>query len=285
MILKADIRDSTTLTRTLYERGLNPASYFSLNFYEPINKLLSKYDASTVFIEGDAVILALFEREGEAALGVARTCILAKEIVGIVSAYNEQSQKQGLPALELGIGISYEDSAPMYLMYGSQRIMISKALNESDRLSSCSKDARKFVAGKQTPFSVFSLQTVRDKDISGNPDEFLVRYNISGVLISSAAFEKLSQEISLKEHRMELSTIWQDEPVRVFSGIVPLSGAVTLGSSVFHRLAVREGTIPHVDARTLKVTDWTTRKYYEVCVNQEVYDLLDKPTAAAAHSS
>ena len=55
VILKADIRDSTTLTRTLYERGLNPASYFSLNFYEPINKLLPKYDASTVFIEGDAV--------------------------------------------------------------------------------------------------------------------------------------------------------------------------------------------------------------------------------------
>src|SRR5256886_4581804 len=139
VILKADIRDSTTLTRTLYERGLNPASYFSLNFYEPINKLLSKYDASTVFIEGDAVILALFEREGEAALGVARTCILAKEMVGIVSAYNEQSQRQGLPPLELGIGISYQYSAPMYLLYASQRIMISKAPNESDRLSSCSK--------------------------------------------------------------------------------------------------------------------------------------------------
>ena len=129
VILKADIRDSTTLTRTLYERGLNPASYFSLNFYEPINKLLPKYDASTVFIEGDAVILALFEREGETGLGVARACILAKEIVGIVSAYNEQSQKQGLPTLELGIGISYQNSAPMYLMYGTQRITISKALN------------------------------------------------------------------------------------------------------------------------------------------------------------
>jgi hypothetical protein len=285
VILKADIRESTTLTRTLSERGLNPASYFSLNFYEPINKLLPKYEASTVFIEGDAVILALFEREGERGFGVARACILAKEMIRIVSAYNEQSQKQGLPALELGIGISYQDSAPMYLMYGSQRIMISKALNESDRLSSCSKDARKFVAGKQTPFNVFSLQTVRDKDISGNPDEFLVRYNISGVLISSAAFEKLSKEISLREHQAELPTIWKEEPVRLFSGIVPLSGAVTLGSSVFHRLAIREGTIPHVDARSMTVTDWTTRKYYEVCVNQEVYDLLDKPTAAAAAHS
>jgi hypothetical protein len=279
VILKADIRESTTLTRTLSERGLNPASYFSLNFYEPINKLLSKYDASTVFIEGDAVILALFEREGETGLGVARTCVLAKEMIGIVSAYNEQSHKQGLPSLELGIGVSYQDSAPMYLMYGTQRIMISKALNESDRLSSCSKGARKFVAGKQTLFNVFSLQTVQDKDISGNPDEFLVRYNISGVLISSAAFEKLSQEISLKEHRVELSTIWKGESVRLFSGMVPIA------AGVFHRIVVREGAISHVDAETMTVKDWMASKYYEVCVNQEIYDLLEKPAAAAATSS
>src|SRR6266404_2101856 len=65
VILKADVRDSTALTRTLMDRGMNPASYFSLNFYDPINKLLAKYGATKVFIEGDAVILALFEREGE----------------------------------------------------------------------------------------------------------------------------------------------------------------------------------------------------------------------------
>ncbi len=40
VILKADIRDSSRLTRSLFERGLNPASYFSLNFYDPVNKLL-----------------------------------------------------------------------------------------------------------------------------------------------------------------------------------------------------------------------------------------------------
>ena len=275
VILKADIRDSTVLTRTLYERGLNPASYFSLNFYEPVNKLLPKYEASTVFIEGDAVILALFEREGEPAFGVARTCVLAKEMIAIVSAYNEQSQKQGLPALELGIGISYQDSAPMYLMYGAQRIMISKALNESDRLSSCSKGARKFAAGKRTPFNVFSLQTVQDKDITGNPDEFLVRYNIGGILISDAAFEKLKQEISLKEHPTDLPTIWPGETVRLFSGMVPIA------SGVFHKIIVREGKIPHVDAETMTVKDWMARKYYEVCVNEQLYNMLEKPAAAA----
>ncbi|HVH85108.1 MAG TPA: hypothetical protein VM912_00160, partial [Terriglobales bacterium] len=279
VILKADIRDSTTLTRTLSERGLNPASYFSLNFYEPINKLLPKYGASTVFIEGDAMILALFEREGESGLGVARACVLAKEMIGIVSAYNEQSRKQGLPALELGIGISYQDSPPMYLMYGPQRIMISKALNESDRLSSCSKGARKFVAGKTTPFNVFNLQTVRDKDTTGNPDEFVIRYNISGVMLSAAALQKLSQEISLKEHTLELPTIWPGEPVRLLTGTVPVV------AGVFHKIAIREGTIPHVDAATMTVTDWTTRKYYEMCASPEVYALLENSQAAAASVS
>ena len=102
VVLKADIRESTTLTRTLFERGLNPASYFSLNFYDPINKLLPKYDARKVFIEGDAIILALFEREGEPGLGVAQACVLAKEIIQVVTAYNERSLVAGLPSLELG---------------------------------------------------------------------------------------------------------------------------------------------------------------------------------------
>src|SRR3954454_18548434 len=160
VILKADIRESTTLTRTLFERGLNPASYFSLNFYEPINKLLPKYSATKVFIEGDAVILAMFEHEGGTEFGVARCCMLAREIIDVVNGYNEKSTAAGLPALELGIGICFQDSAPMYLMDGSSRIMISKALNESDRLSGCTKGAKRFVVGKSLPFNVFNFQTV-----------------------------------------------------------------------------------------------------------------------------
>src|SRR6185295_19397673 len=38
VILKADIRDSTSITAQLFARGLNPASYFSLNFYDPVRK-------------------------------------------------------------------------------------------------------------------------------------------------------------------------------------------------------------------------------------------------------
>ena len=57
VIIKADVRDSSRLTRSLLERGMNPASYFSLNFYDPVNKLLAKYGASKVFLEGDAIII------------------------------------------------------------------------------------------------------------------------------------------------------------------------------------------------------------------------------------
>ncbi|HWR37535.1 MAG TPA: hypothetical protein VN622_16860 [Clostridia bacterium] len=268
IILKADIRDSTMLTRTLYERGLNPASYFSLNFYEPINKLLPKYGASKVFIEGDAVILAMFEREGEQNFGVARTCMLAREMIDVVRGYNEQSQKSGLPVLELGLGICYQDSPPMYLMDGSSRIMISKALNESDRLSSCSKGARKYLANAGSLFNVFSFQTVDDADTAGIPEEFLLRYNIGGIHINAAAFTKLQQEISLETRDVLLPMLWGQERVRLYSGLVPL------GSGVFHPIVVREARVAHIDARDFAVKDWTDRKYYEVCANTAVYDLV-----------
>ena len=274
VVIKADIRESSTLTRTLSERGLNPASYFSLNFYEPVNKLLPKYGATKVFIEGDAVILALFEREGEAGFGVGRACVLAKEITEIVRAYNQKSTQAGLPTLELGIGISYQDSAPMYLMDGSSRIMISGALNESDRLSSCSRGSRRFVNGAETLFNVYSFQTVDDEDTGGNPEEFLLRYNIGGILINEPAFQKLSGEISLQAHSLPLPTLWDNEVVQLFSGLVPV------GQGSFHRLVVRQGRIPHVEAREFTLKHWTDRVYYEVCTNPAIYEYVENGNAA-----
>jgi hypothetical protein len=270
IILKADIRDSTRLTRTLFERGLNPASYFSLNFYEPVNKLLPKYGAVKVFIEGDAVILAMFEREGEASFGVARTCMLAREIIDLVRAYNEQSQRAGLPVLELGIGICYQDAPPMYLMDSSSRIMISPALNESDRLSSCSKAARRFLTGTESPFNVFAFQTVDDATTGGAPEEFALRYNIGGIHLSEAAFNKLQDEISLQRHQMEMPVLWGTETVTLHSGLVPVSGGV------FHRIVVREAPTPHIDARDFSLKGWTDAKYFEVCTSASLYDLLEE---------
>ena len=276
VVLKADIRESTTLTRTLLEKGLNPASYFSLNFYDPINKLLPKYEAKKVFIEGDALILALFERDGEPALGVGQTCVLAKEMIQVVTAYNERSLAAGLPSLEVGIGISYQDSAPMYLMDGSKQIMISKALNESDRLSSCSKGVRRLLDDRELLFNVFSFKAVEDEDTGGNPDEFLLRYNIGGIHMNEAAFQKLRGEISLQAFDLQVPMIWQKTAVRVYAGVVPL------GQGSFHHIIVREGRIAHVDARDFTLKTVTDRYYYEVCTHPKIYQAIESVANLAA---
>ena len=276
VILKADIRESTTLTRTLFERGLNAASYFSLNFYDPINKLLPKYEAHKVFIEGDAIILALFEREGEPMLGVAQACVLAKEIIEVVTAYNERSRATGLPSLDLGIGISYQDAAPMYLMDGKRQIMISKAINESDRLSSCSKGMRQVLESRDMLFNVFSFKTVEDSETGGEPAEFLLRYNVGGIHINEAAFQKLQTELSLQAYDLEVPMIWNTTNVRVYAGLVPL------GQGLFHRIVVREGRIAHVDPRDFSLKHLTDSRYYEVCVNPHIYEAIESVQAAAA---
>jgi len=275
VVLKADVRDSTELTRSLMERGLNPATYFSLNFYEPVNKLLPKYNATKVFIEGDAVILAIFEREGETHFGVARTSMLAAEIIEIVRAYNNRSADAGLPALELGIGICYQDAAPMYLMDGENRVMISRALNESDRLSSCSKRARRFLSDRKSLFNVFRFQTVDDEDAGGVFDEFALSYNVGGIHLDEAAFRKLQQEVALSSCVLQGPTPFGVAPVKMYRGVVPIA------DGVFRRILVREAVTAQVQARDFTLKRWTDRYYYEVCVSAEIENMVEKALTAA----
>lgn len=116
-ILKADVRGSTTVTDELTNKGLNPASYFSLRFFGPINKILASFGANKVFIEGDAIILSFLEHEHtpQQWFSVARACGMAKEMLTIVGQNNRHSSQMGLPNLELGIGITFSGEAPRYL--------------------------------------------------------------------------------------------------------------------------------------------------------------------------
>ena len=276
VIIKADVRDSTRLTRTLVERGLNPASFFSLNFYDPVNKLLPKYTATKVFIEGDAIILAIMGREGETALAVGRASVLAREMVEIVRGYNELLARSGLPGIELGLGISYVQSAPLFLMDGEQRIMISDAINESDRLSSCNKRARQVMEKMQSPFRVYAFQTVSDADAAGSAEDFAIAYNLGGVRINQAAFGKLKQEISLEPWQMKLPSLWGSEPYRLFRGLVPI------GNDIFRKIVVRESKVALIDPKTFTLVKWSDRSYYEVCTAAEIYSLLEAAKAAEA---
>ncbi|MGP0019728.1 MAG: hypothetical protein ACLPHP_14235 [Candidatus Sulfotelmatobacter sp.] len=274
VVLKADVRDSTRLTRTMMEKGLNPASYFSLNFYDPVNKLLEKYGARKVFLEGDAIILAILEREGEPGLAVSRMCVLAREIIEIVRGYNELMQRSGMPGLELGLGITLQESAPLYLMDGEHQIMISEALNESDRLSSCNKRARKVMEPKAGPFHVYAFQAA-ELDENGNPEDVIISFNLGGIRMNEAAFCKLQQEITLDPLKVRLPASLASDRGEYHL----FSATVAVDRDIFRNIVVRESRIPRIDPADFSVTGWTERKYYEVCTDPAIYSALEKRKA------
>jgi hypothetical protein len=291
VILKADVRDSSRLTRSLMEQGMNAASYFSLNFYDPVNKLLAKYGATKVFLEGDAIIVALLEREGEAMISVGRTCVLAWEILSLLRDYNELLQRSGLPQMELGLGIAYQDSPPLYLMDGERRIMISDAINESDRLSSCSKRVRKKLAPDAGVFQVYSLliggggNNKKNESASADAsvEEMRLNYNVGGICLSEAAFRKLREEIALSSWAVSprepgFTGPWI-HPQREF-----LVGTVPIASGKFRKIVIRKNRIAQVDVRDLSILQWTDRYYYEVCANPAVYAALPSEKSSAARS-
>ena len=270
VILKADVRGSTEITSQLSRKGLNPASYFSLNFFDPINQILPEYSAAKVFIEGDALILSIFEEEDTPAgwYAVARACGLAIRILLIVQRYNRQSKQHRLPILEQGIGICYVDGPPAFLFDGDNRIMISSAINRADRLSSCDKMLRTRFSKKRGPFNLYVFSAIANRE-TGGEDGQLLRYNVNGIELEEAAFKKLSQEIDLNVVNLSIPEAGRDK-VKVYTGIFPTK------SGKYQRLIIREAHIPQLDIVTLNVGRVTAKRYYEVCTNPAFYEKVKK---------
>ncbi len=268
VIIKADVRGSTKMTQDLLSRGLNPASHFSLNLHEPVKKLLDRYAAKKVFIEGDAIILAIFETESNRAYAraVAKACILSRQILAVCNSYNDRAVTSDLPALELGIGVAFQGSAPTYWTDGDSRIMISKALNLSDRLSGCAKIAKRLMTAQKTHFSVFQFLTAMEGASAEELDEFLVRYNRNGIELNEEGFQKLSEEISLDSIETKQDMPWGKENVTLHYGEVPMGDSVEL-------LVLRKGL-----ARELlpdgAIGIASSHPYYEVCTSGALYDLV-----------
>jgi hypothetical protein len=268
VIIKADVRGSTRMTQDLLSRGLSPASHFSLNLHEPVKKLLDRYSAKKVFIEGDAIILAIFETESSVAYArpVAKACILARQILSVCNFYNERASSSDLPALELGLGVAFQGDAPTYWTDGDSRIMISKALNLSDRLSGCAKLAKRILSKQKTLFSVFQFLNTMEGASAEELDEFLVRYNMNGIEINEEGFQKLSEEISLDSIETKLDMPWGRQNVALFYGEVPLGESVEL---LVLRKAFARQLLPDG-----KVGAPTEHCYYEVCTSPALYDLV-----------
>lgn len=263
-ILKADVRGSTTVTEELQSKSLNPASYFGLRFFSPINNLLSQYGANKVFIEGDAVILSLLEHEKSPQqwFSVARACGLAKAMLNVIHANNRHSEQMGLPKLELGIGLCFADSAPLYLYDEDKPIMISGAIGKADRLSSCTWKLRRLIQGGVFNVEVFAL----DKGESGRGEkgQNTIRYNVNGILLDAFGFEKLQQEIILKRKVVKIN----GSPTTLHVGKYPdMSGKN-------HDLVIREAQVGlwRDDAPVEGHT--SEDRFYEVVSNRKLISQL-----------
>jgi hypothetical protein len=268
VIIKADVRGSTKMTQDLLSRGLSPASHFSLNLHEPVKKLLDRFGAKKVFIEGDAVILAIFETESTRtyARSVAKACILSRQILSVCNSYNDCAAASDLPALELGIGVAFQGSAPTYWTDGDSKIMISKALNLSDRLSGCAKLAKRMLSGQKSHFCVYQFLTAMEGASAEELDEFLVRFNMNGIELNEEGFEKLSEEISLDFVETKLEMPWGKENVTLHYGEVPMGESVEL--LVLRKSLARE-LLPDG-----KIGAASSHPYYEVCTSPQLYDLV-----------
>ncbi len=263
VILKADIRGSTEITQKMLEKGLNPATYFSLNLFNPITEIMAEYGAQKVFVEGDAIILSICEKENmpEGWYCVSRACGLATDIISIVENCNLNNRKRGLPRIEIGIGISYDERQPVFLLDGDHKIMISSAINKADRLSSCSKTVRNFLDRKTNNFNlyVFCQNNNGHKDGAAK----LIRYNVNGIELDSKGFAKLKKEISLKLMNKPHGGI-KNNSSRFYFGKFPLTNGKC------KTIIIREASMLPFKKNSMHPKPDIKKKYYEICTNPDL---------------
>jgi hypothetical protein len=186
-------------------------------------------------------------------------------ILLIVHRYNRKNRENDLPHLEIGIGISYAGSAPTFFFDGDNRIMISPAINQADRLSSCFKSIRRRFSTLKPPFNVYVFEPApEDQSLVPEP---LVRHNVGGIELNAEGFEKLRREIQLNALRLNLPTLQRD-PVQVHVGRYPtLSGG-------YQPIIVREAKVPRISLKTMRIVGMSETRYYEECTHPLVYETV-----------
>ena len=97
--------------------------------------------------------------------------------------------------------------------------------------------------------------------------------NIAVVVITSDRGLCGSYNTNMLRKAMELLRPREPETVRLYTGLVPLGG------ELFHRIVVREGFVPHVEASDFSFKSWTDRRYFEVCTSPEINEYIGNAAA------
>jgi hypothetical protein len=265
VIMKVEIRGSTTLTAEMRRRDLNPAAYFSRHFFDPVERARKRFDAYKIAVDGDSLMLTIAEYGGDGSerLAVARACCLASQLLKMVGAMNAESERLGLPRLELGLGIAYADEAPTYLYDQSRRVVVSPAIERARRLSSCHLPLR-----ASCPLPGGHGLCVASP-VSGQPgdeeqEDGLVRYNVNGIELDAAAFSQLNVELAL--HRLRVRERKGRRPSRLYVGRCPDVGGE------MHWVVIREQVVKLWMGRQLLEAEDEGRSYFEVLTDPRVVE-------------
>jgi len=149
-----------------------------------------------VFVEGDAVILMILDYADSPSQVVARACSLACDILDLIVQRNRENRLMELPELELGVGISYVAEAPCYLFDAGRKITISPAINQADRLSSCSH--YDFPGFDKDNIGVEVVNIIQAANSVLGEAQYC-HYNINGIELDRPAFHLLKEEMVLKK--------------------------------------------------------------------------------------
>ena len=101
-----------------------------------------------------------------------------------------------------------------------------------------------------------------------------MRYNVNGIELSEAAFQKLRKEIQLRSLKVQMPGA-DGEKVLIHTGTVPTV------SGMYQPLVVREAPIRRLTLRDLAPGAPTAHKYYEVCTHPALLRAL-APAGATA---
>ena len=165
--------------------------------------------------------------------------------------------------------LKYLCSRSLHFLYdGEQRIMISPAIGDADRLSSCSwKLRRKYSQQSNLLTRVMVFQQPPDDAFKGEKGMTTFRYNLNGVELQPAAFNKLQSEIALRQFKLRLPG--DKYHTRFYVGEYP----DTTGE--IHKVVIREAQVKvwQEDSEDYPLTDIL---YYEVVTNKTILNTLKK---------
>jgi len=272
VVIKADLRGSMDIIQQVQENGLNPALYFSQNLYNPIVETIAAYGATKRLIDGTQILLSMVERQGarSKSFTVARACGLAIKVLNIIRRYNAQNQQQKLPILEIGIGVSFQNDPPSFFFDGEKNVMISSALVSAGLMAQCTDSLRTPLAKVKKLFQYYLYRNILGKEEAVETEEQLLHYNVNGIALSASGFVKLSEEIDLK-------VVDRVPADFVDEGCVFYAGKFPIMTEKYHRLVIRESEVSEIDPLTLQVRHVPGgEKYYEVCTNPKLYELIKK---------